>query len=80
MRLMTVAPAAAATVAMMTLTLNLWLAAKVTAISGRLRRPWPDLKTIDAAANDAGGDYRGTSRSASPADCLPSWLRLSRRA
>ena len=42
----TVAPAAAATVAMMTLTLNLWLAAKVTAISGRLRRPWPDMKTI----------------------------------
>ncbi|MBI5262797.1 MAG: hypothetical protein HY852_13375 [Bradyrhizobium sp.] len=29
-----------------TLTLNLWLAAKVTATSGRLRRPWPDLKTV----------------------------------
>jgi hypothetical protein len=39
-----IAPAAAATVAMMTLTLNLWLAAKVTATSGRLRRPWPDMK------------------------------------
>jgi hypothetical protein len=39
-----IAPAAAATVAMMTLTLNLWLAAKVTATSGRLRRPWPDIK------------------------------------
>jgi hypothetical protein len=41
----TVAPAAAAIVAMMTLTLNLWLAAKITATSGRLRRPWPDLKS-----------------------------------
>jgi len=29
---------------MMTLTLNLWLAAKITATSGRLQRPWPDLK------------------------------------
>lgn len=41
----TVAPAAAATVALATLTLNLWLAAKVTATSGRLRRSWPDMKT-----------------------------------
>jgi hypothetical protein len=40
-----VAPAAAAIVAMMTLTLNLWLAAKITATSGRLHRPWPDLKS-----------------------------------
>jgi hypothetical protein len=30
---------------MMTLTLNLWLAARITATSGRLRRPWPDLKS-----------------------------------
>ena len=29
---------------MMTLTLNLWLAGKITATSGRLQRPWPDLK------------------------------------
>jgi hypothetical protein len=29
---------------MMMLTLNLWLAAKITATSGRLHRPWPDLK------------------------------------
>jgi hypothetical protein len=43
--LVTIAPAAAAIVAMMTLTLNLWLAAKVTATSGRLHRPWPDLKS-----------------------------------
>ncbi|WP_439925140.1 hypothetical protein [Nitrobacter sp. JJSN] len=40
-----IAPAAAATIAMTTLTLNVWLAAKVTATSGRLRRPWPDMKT-----------------------------------
>ena len=39
-----IAPAAAAIVAMMTLTLNLWLAAKITATSGRWHRPWPDLK------------------------------------
>jgi uncharacterized membrane protein YuzA (DUF378 family) len=39
------APAAAAIVAMMTLTLNLWLAAKITATSGLLARPWPDLKS-----------------------------------
>jgi len=41
-----IAPAAAAVVAMMTLTLNLWLAAKVTAKSGRLQRPWPDLRGV----------------------------------
>lgn len=45
--LVRVAPAAATIVAMMTLTLNLWLAAKVTATSGRLHRPWPDLKTAE---------------------------------
>src|SRR6202167_431400 len=43
--LVAIAPAAAAIVAMMTLTLNLWLAAKITATSGRLHRPWPDLKS-----------------------------------
>ena len=43
--LVTIAPAAAAIVAMMTLTLNLWLAARITATSGRLHRPWPDLKS-----------------------------------
>jgi Predicted membrane protein (DUF2232) len=42
--LVTIAPAAAAIVAMMTLTLNLWLAARITATSGRLHRPWPDLR------------------------------------
>jgi hypothetical protein len=43
--LVKIAPAAAAIVAMMTLTLNLWLAARITATSGRLHRPWPDLKS-----------------------------------
>jgi hypothetical protein len=43
--LVTITPAAVAIVAMMTLTLNLWLAAKITATSGRLQRPWPDLKS-----------------------------------
>jgi hypothetical protein len=41
-----IAPAAASIVAMMTLTLNLWLAARITAMSGRLHRPWPDLKSV----------------------------------
>ena len=44
--LVTIAPVAAAIVAMMTLTLNLWLAARITATSGRLHRPWPDLKAV----------------------------------
>jgi hypothetical protein len=42
-----IAPSAAAIVFMMTLTLNLWLAAKITATSGRLHRPWPDLKSSE---------------------------------
>lgn len=45
--LVRIVPAAATIIAMMTLTLNLWLSAKVTATSGRLRRPWPDLKTAE---------------------------------
>src|SRR5258705_297300 len=32
---------------MMTLTLTLWLAGKITATSGRLHRPWPDLKSAE---------------------------------
>jgi hypothetical protein len=40
------APLAAATMAMTTLTLNLWLAGKIAATSHRLPRPWPDLKSI----------------------------------
>jgi hypothetical protein len=43
--IVTIAPAAAAISAMITLTINLWLAARITATSGRLHRPWPDLKS-----------------------------------
>lgn len=42
-----IAPAAATLVAMFTLTLNLWLAGKIVLTSGRLRRPWPDLRRIE---------------------------------
>ncbi|WP_028346503.1 hypothetical protein [Bradyrhizobium murdochi] len=42
-----IAPSAATIIAMMTLTLNLWLAGKITATSGRLHRPWPDLKSAE---------------------------------
>jgi Predicted membrane protein (DUF2232) len=43
--LVMIAPMAAAIVTTITLTLNLWLAAKITATSGRLHRSWPDLKS-----------------------------------
>jgi hypothetical protein len=42
----TIAITAAAMVPMTILVLNLWLAARATAISGRLHRPWPDMKTV----------------------------------
>ncbi|KWV61171.1 hypothetical protein AS156_25435 [Bradyrhizobium macuxiense] len=38
------APIAATVIAMITLALNLWLAGKVTLTSGRLNRPWPELR------------------------------------
>jgi hypothetical protein len=44
--LIIVAPAGAAGIAMLTLTLSLWLAGKITVTSGRLSRPWPDLKNV----------------------------------
>jgi hypothetical protein len=44
--LVIIAPLAATIVAMVTLTLNLWLAGKVTRTSGRLHRPWPELWSI----------------------------------
>lgn len=44
--LVSMAPVAAAVVTTTTLTLNLWLAAKIIAISGRLHRPWPALRTV----------------------------------
>jgi hypothetical protein len=43
--LVAIAPSAAAIIAITTLTLNLWLAGRITATSGRLSRPWPDLKS-----------------------------------
>jgi len=42
--IVTLAPAAIVSITLTTLTLNLWLAAKITETSGRLRRPWPDLR------------------------------------
>ena len=36
-------PAAAAVATIVTLSLNLWLAGRIVATSGRLRRSWPDL-------------------------------------
>jgi len=42
-----IAPAAAAGSTMIMLMLNLWLAAKITATSGRMKRPWPVLKSIE---------------------------------
>jgi hypothetical protein len=43
--LVTIAPSLGAISVMMMLTFNLWLAAKITSTSGRLHRPWPDLKS-----------------------------------
>ena len=44
--LVALAPAAGAAVTLMTLALNLFLSARITATSGRLRRPWPDLRMV----------------------------------
>jgi hypothetical protein len=44
--LVVIAPMGAEMAAVVMLTLNLWLAAKIAATSGRLHRPWPDLKSI----------------------------------
>ena len=44
--LVVMAPMGAEMAAIAMLTLNLWLAAKIAATSGRLHRPWPDLKSI----------------------------------
>lgn len=42
--LVAIAPGAATLIAMMTLVFNLWLAAKITRTSQRLKRPWTDLR------------------------------------
>jgi hypothetical protein len=39
-----IAPSAATVAAMLTLSANLWLGAKVAATSGHLQRPWPNLR------------------------------------
>ncbi len=44
--LVNIAPPMAAMIAMPTLAINLWLAGKITATSGRLNRPWPDLMSV----------------------------------
>lgn len=44
--LVAVAPAGLAGLLSLVLALNLWGAAKVVSISGRLARPWPDLPTL----------------------------------
>ncbi len=41
--LTTVIPPAAAIIATVTNTVNLWLAGRIVKVSGHLRRPWPDL-------------------------------------
>ena len=42
--LVAIMPICAVTGSLVILTFNIWLAAKIAATSGRLRRPWPDLK------------------------------------
>jgi hypothetical protein len=44
--LVTVMPPAAAALGSVTNMLNLWLAGRILHISGRLRRPWPDLPAL----------------------------------
>ncbi|WP_050627555.1 DUF2232 domain-containing protein [Bradyrhizobium viridifuturi] len=43
--LVILAPLAATILSMVTVTLNLWLAGKITQTSGRLNRPWPELRS-----------------------------------
>jgi hypothetical protein len=43
--LIVIAPGVAAVGAMFNPLINLWLAGKITATSGRLNRPWPDLRS-----------------------------------
>jgi hypothetical protein len=43
--LVVITPIGAEIASVAMLTLNLWLAAKIAAMSGRLHRPWPDLKS-----------------------------------
>jgi hypothetical protein len=43
----TAVPPAAAVVATVTSLINLWLAGRIVKFSGRLKRPWPDLPSLD---------------------------------
>jgi hypothetical protein len=52
--LVVVVPLAAAVFSTITNLLNLWLAARVVKISGRLQRPWPDLAALRLPASAAG--------------------------
>jgi hypothetical protein len=47
-------PPAAAVFSTITNLFNLWLAARIVKISGRLRRPWPDLTTLNLPASSTG--------------------------
>jgi hypothetical protein len=44
--LVSVIPAMSAILATMLNTFNLWLAGRIVVVSGRLRRPWPDLSSL----------------------------------
>lgn len=44
--LVAIMPAAAAVLSMLTSVVNLWLAGRVARVSGRLRRPWPNLNEV----------------------------------
>lgn len=45
--LVMVIPSTAAVLATMTNTINLWIAARIVRLSGRLNRPWPDLAAME---------------------------------
>jgi hypothetical protein len=52
--LVVVVPPAAAVFSTVTNLFNLWLAARIVKISGRLTRPWPDLAALTLPASSAG--------------------------
>jgi hypothetical protein len=52
--LVAVIPPAAAALGTITLVVNLWLAGVIVRVSGRLRRPWPDVPTMRFPATAAG--------------------------
>jgi hypothetical protein len=47
-------PPAAAVLATLLNVLNLWLAGRIVKVSGRLRRPWPDLSSLELPASATG--------------------------